>query len=517
MILTRAFRVKLCPTPEQAAQFKAFADVTRYIWNWGLAERQRLYAPCARYREALRRWQRSYAPQWERRREALEPSMLARIAETQKAGRITGFEQMKQLTALLGTPQGEWLRQAPREAMNAALQNLDQAFANAFSRLKRGELPGFPHFHKKARGSGGFKFLVSTTITDRTLTLPKVGEVAIEPDDWGYLPIGKRFPILSGAVTCQTGKRSAIEWFVSVTVAIELPDDAPLPRFCSPRINMKKQRDGVRAPYMVVAVKGKRGRRSEAEKAGEAVAAKTALVSLFARRPSEADARPLEGTIGVHMGIRRLATVADSNGALTVYANPKHRVKAQRRIEIASRRMARCKKGSSLWRRTKFLRLGPAHAHVANQRLDAQHKMTTDIVLSRRPKKITIESWDTRGMMMKAATKRRHRKPSKTERNRRAIARMFGDAAVYQMLTQITYKAGFIGATVEELDAAFPSSQMCSSCGTINPLMKRGKLRLHCTGCGTSLDRDDNAGLNILHAPHMPMAATPEEVPTHAE
>jgi transposase len=55
------------------------------------------------------------------------------------------------------------------------------------------------------------------------------------------------------------------------------------------------------------------------------------------------------------------------------------------------------------------------------------------------------------------------------------------------------------GREIRVVDKYYPSSQRCSSCGAINKGMKNLNQReLCCTCCGTIIDRDYNAALNIL-------------------
>jgi putative transposase len=43
----------------------------------------------------------------------------------------------------------------------------------------------------------------------------------------------------------------------------------------------------------------------------------------------------------------------------------------------------------------------------------------------------------------------------------------------------------------------FPSSKMCHECGTINSLLELSDREWVCTECGSILDRDKNASLNL--------------------
>ena len=60
----------------------------------------------------------------------------------------------------------------------------------------------------------------------------------------------------------------------------------------------------------------------------------------------------------------------------------------------------------------------------------------------------------------------------------------------------LDYKAERAGSIVVEVDARY-TSQACSGCGRIEK--KRLSERWHSCGCGTELDRDVNAAVNVLN------------------
>jgi putative transposase len=46
-------------------------------------------------------------------------------------------------------------------------------------------------------------------------------------------------------------------------------------------------------------------------------------------------------------------------------------------------------------------------------------------------------------------------------------------------------------------DRFFPSSKLCSGCGAIKPALDLGEHTYDCDACGLSLDRDQNAAINL--------------------
>ncbi|MFB7339747.1 zinc ribbon domain-containing protein [Streptomyces hydrogenans] len=83
-------------------------------------------------------------------------------------------------------------------------------------------------------------------------------------------------------------------------------------------------------------------------------------------------------------------------------------------------------------------------------------------------------------------------------RNRR-LARRIADAGFGEIRRQLTYKTrGRHGTRIITAGRWYPSSKTCSGCGAV-----KAKLPLHirtydCDVCGLVIDRDDNAGLNLV-------------------
>ena len=189
-------------------------------------------------------------------------------------------------------------------------------------------------------------------------------------------------------------------------------------------------------------------------------------------------------TIGIDIGINALATCSDG----TVYANPKALNKHQSLIKRLSQRLNRQQKGSNRINKTK-LRLAKVHAKIANIRNDSIHKMTTEVVKTKQPKRIVIEDLNVAGMV------KNHK-----------LAMSILDAAFGEIKRQIEYKAkSSVGCGVEVVvvDRFFPSTKRCSSCGTCKESMDLSERIYNCTKCGLSLNRDLNAAYNLQDYPEL--------------
>ncbi|MFE7949917.1 RNA-guided endonuclease InsQ/TnpB family protein, partial [Streptomyces sp. NPDC057426] len=73
-------------------------------------------------------------------------------------------------------------------------------------------------------------------------------------------------------------------------------------------------------------------------------------------------------------------------------------------------------------------------------------------------------------------------------------------AAWAEFRSMLEYKAAWYGREVIVVDRWFPSSKLCSTCGTLAVKMPLNVRTWTCDGCGTTHDRDVNAAKNLLAA-----------------
>lgn len=180
--------------------------------------------------------------------------------------------------------------------------------------------------------------------------------------------------------------------------------------------------------------------------------------------------QPLQAAVGVDLGIKTLATLSDG----TEFENQK-----LLRAEIAhykrlSRRLSRRKNGSNRWRRAK-IQLAHFHRRIADRRLDAIHKMTTQI--ARTYAIVAVEDLNVKGMG-----------------SNRKLALSIADAGLGEVLRQMAYKA----KQLVKVDRFYASRKTCSGCGYVNRELRLSDRRWVCAACGVLHERDWNASKNIL-------------------
>ncbi|MEV6655055.1 IS607 family element RNA-guided endonuclease TnpB [Streptomyces sp. NPDC051219] len=195
-------------------------------------------------------------------------------------------------------------------------------------------------------------------------------------------------------------------------------------------------------------------------------------------------ARP-DVAVGVDLGVKVLAVMADCLGEVRYVPNPAHYDTALGALKRLSRRVSRRRgpdrragqKPSKRWLKANEQR-NKVHHRVANLRADALHKLTTTIRCEYGT--VVVEDLNVAGML----------------KNRR-LARKIADAGFGEIRRQLTYKGRRNGCHTVVANRWYPSSKTCSGCGAV-----KAKLPLHvrtfaCDECPLLLDRDENAARNL--------------------
>ncbi|MGW6918191.1 RNA-guided endonuclease InsQ/TnpB family protein [Kitasatospora sp. NPDC054939] len=186
---------------------------------------------------------------------------------------------------------------------------------------------------------------------------------------------------------------------------------------------------------------------------------------------------PVDHAVGIDAGITTLLTLSTGEKI----TNPRHERRDRERLAKAQRELARKARGEGSNRAKAWLKVGRVHARIADRRRDFLHKLTTRLV--RENQVVVIEDLAV-GNMLK----------------NRKLSRAVADASWSELRSMLEYKAGWYGREVITVDRWFPSSKLCSACGTLHGRMPLDVREWTCCGCGTTHDRDVNAARNILAA-----------------
>nr|WP_282959005.1 RNA-guided endonuclease TnpB family protein [Actinoplanes xinjiangensis] len=180
--------------------------------------------------------------------------------------------------------------------------------------------------------------------------------------------------------------------------------------------------------------------------------------------------------VGVDAGLNRLLTLSDG----TTVDNPRQEARERAALVRAQRKLARKGKGSRNREKAR-VKVARVHARIADRRRDALQKVTTRLV--RENQVLVIEDLAVRNML-KSHT----------------LARAISDASWGMFRTLLEYKAQEYGRTLIAVPRWYPSTRLCSVCGTQAQKMALSVREWTCTGCDTRHDRDVNAARNILAA-----------------
>ena len=161
-----------------------------------------------------------------------------------------------------------------------------------------------------------------------------------------------------------------------------------------------------------------------------------------------------------------------------IIENPKYYRKTEYRIKKTQRILDKCEKFSKNYKKVN-LKLAKLHEKIKNQRKDFQHKLSRRIVNENQV--IVSEDLNVKGML------KNHK-----------LAKSIQDASFGSFCNMIAYKALEQQRRYIKVGTFYPSSKLCHCCGFKYKGLKLEERFWTCPECGTYLDRDENAAINIL-------------------
>ncbi len=184
--------------------------------------------------------------------------------------------------------------------------------------------------------------------------------------------------------------------------------------------------------------------------------------------------KPKFESCGFDLGIKDFC-IFDSG---EVIENPKYYRKTEYKITKTQRQLSKCKKFSKNYKKVN-LKLSKLHEKIKNQRKDFQHKISRQIVNENQI--IVSEDLNVKGML------KNHK-----------LAKSIQDASFSLFYKMIAYKANEQHRQYVKIGTYYPSSKLCHCCGFKYKGLKLEERFWTCPQCGTYLDRDENAAINIL-------------------
>ncbi len=174
----------------------------------------------------------------------------------------------------------------------------------------------------------------------------------------------------------------------------------------------------------------------------------------------------------------------DNNG--NVGTNHKYYRESHEKLAKAQRKLSRMQgskknevKSNNYMKQLR--KINKIHRHIANQRLDNLHKISTEI--ANQYDVVCVESLNMRSMSNKGFG------------NGKATL----DNGYGMFLSMLEYKLCDRNKYLIKVDKWFPSSQICHCCGSSHHEMKNLAIRKMICDCGLTINRDQNAAINILN------------------
>lgn len=203
--------------------------------------------------------------------------------------------------------------------------------------------------------------------------------------------------------------------------------------------------------------------------------------------------KPKSEPIGIDLGLKDFAIL--SNGVLKKNINKTVRVKKlEKKLKREQRRLSRkyenlnklnkTKKGEATRRNIhkQVLKVQRLNQRLTHIRTDYINKCVSEIVKTK-PSHITIEDLNVKGMM-----KNHH------------LAKAVAQQKFYEFRVKLINKCKQNDIELRIADRWYPSSKLCSCCGTIKKSLKLSDRVYVCDTCGLIVDRDLQASINLREA-----------------
>ena len=190
--------------------------------------------------------------------------------------------------------------------------------------------------------------------------------------------------------------------------------------------------------------------------------------------------------IGIDLGVKDLAICSDGNTYKNINKSKrvKRLAKKKRRLQRrVSKKYHKNRKGERYCKTRNIIKvekqLLTVSRKLTNIRHNYLHQVTSEIV-NRKPKFIVLEDLNVKGMM-----KNRH------------LAKAVQEQGFYEFYRQIEYKSARHNIEFITADRFYPSSKMCSRCGSIKKDLALKDRIYYCSECGNTINRDYQAAINL--------------------
>ena len=179
--------------------------------------------------------------------------------------------------------------------------------------------------------------------------------------------------------------------------------------------------------------------------------------------------------VGIDLGIKDLVITSDGEK----YSNSEEILKREKQLKRIQKKLSRQVKGSNNYNKTK-IRLARIHSKIKNSR---KHNMITIVNKIVKEHDIIVSE----KLNVKGISSNHH------------LAKAVLDASFNKICELLKWKTKLQGKYYYQVDTFYPSSKMCSHCGSKTEVTNNLSIRnWECTNCGNKNDRDINASINIM-------------------
>lgn len=180
--------------------------------------------------------------------------------------------------------------------------------------------------------------------------------------------------------------------------------------------------------------------------------------------------------VGIDLGLKKLLTLSDGEAI----ENNKYIYKYEKRIKKLQRELSRKVKRSKNYQKCKK-KLAILYSKLKNSRNYYIHKITKKITDCYDI--ITCEKLKVQNML-----------------HQHTHSKKISDASFNEIIRQLEYKSRYKNKLFYQVDTYYPSTQECNVCGNRDKGYKDlTKREYHCKSCGSVIDRDLNASINIMY------------------
>lgn len=195
--------------------------------------------------------------------------------------------------------------------------------------------------------------------------------------------------------------------------------------------------------------------------------------------------------IGIDLGIKDLAITSDGKHYPNINKSPTIK-RIRKRLKHLQHKVSKKyetnvtydSQGKKIYHKTNNIKkleqqIKLIYRRISNIQKTYMYEVAKD-VMKTKPQTIILEDLNVKGMMQNPK-----------------LAKTIQEQNLYKFRQIITYKGKMNGIEVKIVDRWYPSSKMCSCCGNIKQNLKLSDRTYYCEVCGFTLDRDENAAINI--------------------